>query len=88
MASFSALISYLDLEQSIILNSSMMCAAFQKEDDVAFIDSATAKFIELVTSLNNNKRSHNLFTTLNRTQTKNGSNLLRSNILAPPVGKF
>lgn len=87
MASFSALISYLKLETEIIANSSLICAEFQKETDVAFIDSSTAKYIELVTSLNNKKRNKSLFSALNSTMTKNGTKMLKFNILEPPTGK-
>jgi DNA mismatch repair ATPase MutS len=84
LSSFAALVNYLKLESNIISNVSLICAEFQKESDVTFIDSSTAKYIELVSSLNNKKRNKTLFSVINNSLTKNGVSLLRSNLLEPP----
>lgn len=45
------------------------------------IDPTTAKILELIINLSNPKSSETLFGTINRTKTKSGYVLLRSNIL-------
>ena len=61
----------------------MLNIEYLPNEDVAFIDSGTCKYLELI---GNNSKSHkNLFHLLNYCETKNGMKLLRSNILEPPI---
>ena len=85
---FSALISHLELENELVSNPDLIRVEFEKEIDRVFIDPTTSKYIELLSSLNSKKRNKSLFTILNNTITKNGLNLLRSNLAEPLFGKI
>lgn len=54
---------------------------YQSSLNTLIIDPTTAKILELIINLNDHKSSDTLIGTINRTKTKSGYVLLRSNIL-------
>lgn len=84
-ASLSALVMFLEIERNIYLKPFELSIEYQNNDDGMFIDGGTCKFLELVN--NNSKNRSNLYNVLNFCATRNGMNLLRSNILEPLISK-
>ncbi|XP_054166612.1 mutS protein homolog 4-like [Oppia nitens] len=83
LSSCAALIKYIELNEHIIYADKSLRVMYQCSDYTMSIDSKTAKLLELIVNLNDPKSSHTLFGVLNRTKTRSGYRLLRSNILQP-----
>nr|XP_046914779.1 mutS protein homolog 4-like isoform X2 [Dermatophagoides farinae] len=83
LAACSALFHYLIVVRQIQYAPKSIKIIYQSSLNTMIIDPLTAKILELIINLADPKSWHTLFGTINRTRTKSGYILLRSNILQP-----
>lgn len=74
---------YLEIERNVYLKPFELSIDYQYNEDGMFIDGGTCSFLDLVS--NNSKNVNHLYAVLNLCATKNGMNMLRSNILEPLI---
>ena len=85
-AATAALIAYLELERHVYIKPFLLSVHYQQNESGTFIDRGTCMFLELTTSGSRAGKSVNDI--LNYCKTKNGENMLRSNLLEPPIRNF
>jgi DNA mismatch repair protein MSH4 len=83
LSALSALFSYVDSHQNIIFKNESVVFQYRNVQGTMFIDSTTARQLELVTNGINPKSHTSLLGILNKTKTAMGLRLLRSSILQP-----
>ena len=83
LASCAALLKYLETVENLMYAPKSLRVVFKSAVDTMFIDPTTAKLLELIVNLNDPKSPHTVFGAINRTKTRSGYRLLRSNLLQP-----
>eukprot|EP01132_Coremiostelium_polycephalum_P010404 gene10404-12777_t len=84
-ACFSALIKYLEGHYDISFANNCLKIRYSGSQRTMQIDAETIKNLEIVHNLLDGSRRGTLFTAINHTKTKQGSRLLISNLVQPPI---
>jgi len=85
LSSSAALINYIENSHHLIYAQKSLKVVYEGSDNTMIIDPTTAKLLELIVNLNDPKSNQSLFGIINKTKTRSGFRLLRSNILQPPT---
>jgi DNA mismatch repair ATPase MutS len=85
----NALLFYMEAERNtFLLKQNSLNVVFNQNNDVAFVDNATCKYLELISNNSKpKKQKKSVFFLLNNCATKNGMRLLRNSLLEPSIGK-
>ena len=83
LSACAALLKYMETFENVIFAPKSLRVVYKSAVNTMFIDPTTAKLLELIVNLNDPKSPHTLFGTINRTKTRSGYRLLRSNLLQP-----